>query len=162
MDSIGVERQQEWLVSGRVDYNLGDNNKIFGRVKFDRGTQPTYTDSINSAFNDFSIQPQNEGQLNYTHVFCPTVVNNFVVRYLCYSAIFGTLTPGPSLCLSWQPRIFDDGSLTALGTGSGNPGGFAQGFGFPQGRNVTQWGSSMTSQSRGGSMDSRWELTSVE
>src|SRR5580704_451627 len=69
---------KEWLLSGRVDYNLGDNDKIFGRVRFDRGTQPTYTDSINSAFNDFSIQPQNEGQLNYTHVFSPTVVNNFV------------------------------------------------------------------------------------
>ncbi len=90
---------KEWLLSGRVDYNLGDNDKIFGRVRFDRGTQPTYTDSINSAFNDFSIQPQNEGQLNYTHVFSPTVVNNFVGSVLWYSAIFGTLNPGPSLSI---------------------------------------------------------------
>src|SRR5271170_3024189 len=36
---------KEWLLSGRVDYNFNDNNKIFGRVKFDRGTQPTYTDA---------------------------------------------------------------------------------------------------------------------
>ena len=130
---------KEWLLSGRVDYNLGDNDKIFGRVKFDRGTQPTYTDSINPVFDDFSIQPQNEGQLNYTHIFSPNVVNNFIGSVLYYSAIFGTLSPGPSLALFPGNLAFSDGSLTALGTGSGNPGGFAQGFGYPQGRKVTQW-----------------------
>ncbi|MGA7853390.1 MAG: carboxypeptidase regulatory-like domain-containing protein [Candidatus Acidiferrales bacterium] len=130
---------KEWLISGRVDYNLSDNDKIFGRVKFDRGTQPTYTDSINPVFDDFSIQPQNEGQLNYTHIFSPNVVNNFIGSVLYYSAIFGTLSPGPSLALFPGNLAFSDGSLTALGTGSGNPGGFAQGFGYPQGRNVTQW-----------------------
>jgi hypothetical protein len=130
---------KEWLLSGRVDYNLGPNDKIFGRVKFDRGVQPTYTDSINPVFNDFSNQPQDEGQLNYTHVFSPTVVNNFIGSVLYYSAIFGTLAPGPSLALFPGNLAFSDGSLTALGTGSGNPGGFAQGFLYPQGRNVTQW-----------------------
>jgi hypothetical protein len=130
---------KEWLVSGRVDYNFDDNNKIFGRVKFDRGTQPTYTDSINPVFDDFSIQPQDEGQLNYTHIFSPNVVNNFIGSVLYYSAIFGTLSPGPSLALFPGNLAFSDGSMTALGTGSGNPGGFAQGFLYPQGRNVTQW-----------------------
>jgi hypothetical protein len=130
---------KEWLLSGRVDYNLGPNDKIFGRVKFDRGVQPTYTDSISPVFNDFSTQPQDEGQLNYTHVFSPTVVNNFIFSTLYYSAIFGTLAPGPSLALFPGNLAFADGSLTALGTGSGNPGGFAQGFLYPQGRNVTQW-----------------------
>src|SRR5271155_4292768 len=37
----------EWLLTARLDYNFNDNNKVFGRVKFDRGTQPTYTDPIN-------------------------------------------------------------------------------------------------------------------
>jgi hypothetical protein len=132
---------KEWLVSGRVDYNLDENNKIFGRVKFDRGTQPTYTDSINPVFDDFSIQPQDEGQLNYTHIFSPTVVNNFIFDTLYYSAIFGTLNPGPSLGIFPGNLAFSDGSgVTALGTGSGNPGGFAQGFLYPQGRKVEQWG----------------------
>ena len=130
---------KEWLLSGRVDYNLGPNDKIFGRVKFDRGVQPTYTDSINPVFNDLSIQPQDEGQLNYTHVFSPTVVNSFIFSDLWYSAIFGSLAPGPSLALFPGNLAFSDGSLTALGTSSGNPGGFAAGFGSPQGRNVEQW-----------------------
>src|ERR1700727_600943 len=42
---------KEWLLSGRVDYNFGDNDKLFGRVRFDRGTQPTYTDPINPIFD---------------------------------------------------------------------------------------------------------------
>ncbi|MGA7920450.1 MAG: carboxypeptidase regulatory-like domain-containing protein [Candidatus Acidiferrales bacterium] len=132
---------KEWLLSGRVDVNLTENDKIFGRVKFDRGTQPTYTDSINPVFNDFSIQPQDEGQLNYTHIFSPTVVNNFIFSDLYYSAIFGNLNPGPALTLFPGNLAFlNDGTLSGLGTGSGNPGGFAAGFLYPQGRKVEQWG----------------------
>ncbi len=131
---------REWLLSGRVDYNFNDSNQIFGRFKVDRGVQPTYTDSINPIFNDNSIQPQNEGQLNFTHAFSPTVTNNFIGSVLWYSAIFGSTNPGPSLALFPGNLAFSDGSFTNLGTGSGNPGGFGQGFLFPQGRNVTQWG----------------------
>ncbi|MGC1130974.1 MAG: carboxypeptidase regulatory-like domain-containing protein [Candidatus Acidiferrales bacterium] len=131
---------REWLLSGRVDYSLSDTDKIFGRVKFDRGVQPTYTDSVNPVFNDNSIQPQDEGQLNYTHIFSPNVVNNFIGSVLYYSAIFGNPNPAAALALFPGNIAFVDGSsTTALGTGSGNPGGFAQGFLYPQGRNVTQW-----------------------
>jgi Carboxypeptidase regulatory-like domain/TonB-dependent Receptor Plug Domain len=131
---------KEWLLSGRVDYNLGENDKIFGRVRFDRGVQPTYTDPINSAFNNSSIQPQDEGQLNYTHIFSPTVVNNFIFSDLWYAAVFGNLSPSAALNLFPGNLEFQvDGALTPLGTGSGNPNGFAVGFQFPQGRHVEQW-----------------------
>lgn len=131
---------KEWLVSGRVDYNLGDNDKIFGRVRFDRGVQPTYTDPINPAFNNTSTQPQDEGQLNYTHIFTPTVVNNFIFSDLYYSAVFGNLNPSSALGLfPGNLEFLVDGALTPLGTGSGNPNGFAAGFQFPEGRHVEQW-----------------------
>ncbi len=129
---------KEWLLSGRVDYDLNENNKIFGRVKFDRGVQPTYTDPINPIFNVSSIQPQNEGQLNFTHVFSPTVVNSFVGSVLYYSAVFGNLNPGSALAQFPGIFNFSDGSLTNLGIGSGL-GGFESGLPFPQGRRVTQW-----------------------
>jgi len=127
---------REWLLSGRVDYEFSDKDKIFGRVKFDRGNQPTYTDPINSAFNIQSNQPQNEGQLNYTHVFSPRVVNNFVGSVLYYSALFQS--PNLSSALSTFPFILStsDTSMTPLGSGSGSDPLFAL---FPQGRNVTQW-----------------------
>ncbi|HEY0703975.1 MAG TPA: carboxypeptidase regulatory-like domain-containing protein [Candidatus Acidoferrales bacterium] len=131
---------KEWLLSGRVDVNLSENDKLFGRVRFDRGVQPTYTDPINPAFNNMSTQPQNEGQLNYTHIFSPTVVNNFIFSDLYYSAVFGNLTPGNALSLfPGNLEFLVDGALTPLGTGSGNPNGFAAGFQFPEGRHVEQW-----------------------
>jgi hypothetical protein len=131
---------KEWLLTGRVDYNLGENDKIFGRVKFDRGVQPTYADSINPAFNLSSIQPEDEGQLNYTHVFSPTVANNFVFSDLYFSTIFGDLKPGPAQQLFPGILAFDtDGSLTSIGSGSGTPNGFSANFDFPQGSRVEQW-----------------------
>ena len=130
----------EWLLSGRVDFTISDKDKLFGRVKFDRGVQPTYTDPINSTFDTFSVQPQNEGQLNWTHIFSPTIVNNFIGSVLWYQAIFGGVNSNsPALNLIPGNLAFTDGSLTNLGFGSGL-GGFANGFLFPQGRDVTQWG----------------------
>ena len=130
---------KEWLLTARIDYSFSDKDKIFGRMKFDRGTQPTYTDVINPTFNTFSIQPQNEGQLNYTHIFSPTVVNNFIGSILWYSAVFGSISSSsPALTLIPGNLAFTDGSLTNLGFGSGQ-GGYP-GFLFPQGRRVTQWG----------------------
>ena len=129
---------QEWLLSGRVDFDIDANNKIFGRTKFDRGTQPTYTDPINSVFNIHSIQPQDEGQLNYTHVFSPNVVNNIVGSVLWYSAIFQS--PNLGAATAAFPGLFfltDIGGIAPIGEGSGFDPAFSL---FPQGRNVTQWG----------------------
>lgn len=139
-DSVSAGNK-EWLLSARIDYKFSDSDQVFGRMKFDRGLQPTYTDTINPIFNTNSNQPQNEGQLNYTHIFSPTVVNNFIGSVLYYSAIFGGISPGaPALNLFPGNLAFSDGSLTNIGFGSGNPGGFGQGFLYPQGRNVTQYG----------------------
>jgi hypothetical protein len=127
---------REWLLSGRVDYAFSDRDKIFGRVKFDRGNQPTYTDPINPLFNIQSNQPQDEGQLNYTHVFSPRVVNNFVGSVLYYSALFQSPNLGNALAAFPYILSTTDSSLTPLGSGSGTFPSFAI---FPQGRNVTQW-----------------------
>ncbi|MGB8542771.1 MAG: carboxypeptidase-like regulatory domain-containing protein [Candidatus Acidiferrales bacterium] len=127
----------EWLVSGRVDWDINENNKVFGRTKFDRGTQPTYTDPVSPIFNIHSIQPQDEGQLNYTHIFSPNIVNNIVGSVLWYSAIFQS--PDLSAATAAFPGLFSltDIPLACLGEGCGDDTGFSI---FPQGRNVTQWG----------------------
>jgi len=131
---------KEWLLIGRVDYNLGENDKIYARFKTDHGLQPTYTDPINPVFDNNSSQPQYEGQLNYTHIFSPNVVNNFLGSLLWYSAIFGSQNASSALSQFPGNLWVYDSSMSALGTGSGNPNGFVAGFLFPQGRNVTQWG----------------------
>src|SRR5262249_29098591 len=127
---------QEWMVIGRVDVNLSANDKLFGRVKFDRGTQPTYADPINSAFNAVSHQPQDEGQLNYTHVFSPNVVNNFVFSDLWYSAIFQSTDVNNANSVFPEILCSADTAMSCLGAAGGE---FPNGFFFPQGRNVEQW-----------------------
>ena len=128
---------KEWLLSGRVDWNIDENNKLFGRTKFDRGTQPTYTDPVSSVFNIQSVQPQQEGQANYTHIFSPNVVNNIVGSVLYYSAIFQS--PNLSAATAQFPGLFslNDIPFACIGQGCGDDTGFSI---FPQGRNVTQWG----------------------
>jgi hypothetical protein len=132
----GANQNKEWLLDGRVDYVLSDKDKLFARVKVDRGSQPTYTDPINPAFNALSIQPEDDGQLNYTHVFSPNVVNSFVGSVLYYRAIFEN--NNQSAALGLFPGIFttNDSALTPLGTTSGD---FPFDFLFPQGRAVTQY-----------------------
>ncbi|HEY6126952.1 MAG TPA: carboxypeptidase regulatory-like domain-containing protein [Candidatus Acidoferrum sp.] len=132
----GASGNQEWLLIGRVDYSFNDNNKLFGRVKFDRGTQPTFADPINPAFNAVSHQPQDEGQLNYTHIFSPSVVNNFIFSNLYYSAIFQSTDLNKANATFPEILCSADTSLSCLGAAGGL---FPFGFFFPQGRNVEQW-----------------------
>jgi hypothetical protein len=132
----GSSGNQEWLLIGRVDYSFNENNKLFGRVKFDRGTQPTYADPINPAFNAISHQPQDEGQLNFTHIFSPTMVNNFVFSNLYYSAIFQSTNVAAANAAFPEILCSADTSMSCLGAVGGL---FPVGFFFPQGRNVEQW-----------------------
>jgi len=132
----GSSGNQEWLLIGRVDYSFSDKDKIFGRVKFDRGTQPTYADPINPAFNLISHQPQDEGQLNWTHIFSPTMANNFIFSDLWYSAVFQSANINSANSAFPEILCSADTSLSCLGAGGGL---FPFGEFFPQGRNVEQY-----------------------
>jgi hypothetical protein len=128
----------EYIIAGRVDYNMSNNDKIFGRLRFDRGLQPTYTDIVNpTLWNATSNQPQDEGQLNWTHTFSPTILNQFVGSVSYYSAFFtdpnqaaATAAFGDGAGHGYAYLDFDTSAFSFLG---GNN------FAFPQGRNVTQY-----------------------
>ncbi|MBA3916773.1 MAG: carboxypeptidase regulatory-like domain-containing protein, partial [Acidobacteriales bacterium] len=60
--STAGQLSTEWILSGRVDLNVGNSDKLFFRYRRDQGTQPTYTDPVSPIFNAISQQPQNEGQ----------------------------------------------------------------------------------------------------
>jgi len=120
---------REWILAGNVEFHPTDTDRINTRVRFDRGLQPTYTDPINSAFTMTSNQPQDEGQLNWNHIFSPTKTNQLILSGMYYSAIFG---PQATAAQSVFP-----GSLIDLDTNSwAYVGGID--FVFPQGRNVSQ------------------------
>jgi Carboxypeptidase regulatory-like domain len=130
----GVNHNKEWLLTERIDYNISNSDKLFGRFKADHGEQPTSTDLINPAiFSTKSNQPEYEGQINETHIFSSTMVNNFILSGLWYTAIF-LPDSGQAAVLAangYSTLQFNTGLLSSLG-GSNNGD-----FNFPQGRNST-------------------------
>lgn len=119
----------EWILSGRLDQNIGSNDKAFVRFRMDRGNQATQTDPINAAYNATSSQPAYDGQLQETHVFGSGATNQFIAAGSYYRAIFA------------QNEQAVQG--TGLPFGFYFPGAQFTDFGFayryPQGRNVTQY-----------------------
>jgi hypothetical protein len=118
----------EFIVSGRIDYNLSDNDHLWWRVRLDHGTQATYADPINSAFNAASYQPAYDGQGQWNHVFSPNVTNQFIYAGSYYRAIFTQNNPS---IFPYETDGADFGyQLTQVGGAA---------ISFPQGRNVTQY-----------------------
>jgi len=134
--NLNIER----LMSIRGDYNITANDRLSARYWQDRGTQPTFTDPINKAFNALSVQPQDAGQLTETHIFNSRLINQLILGGFYYGAVFGVanlaasvavfptevggLHQGGNNCTSY------DGLLSCMG------GEFSR---IPSGRNVGQY-----------------------
>ena len=129
----------EWLYTQRIDWNINDKHKIYGRYKMDRGTQPTSTSFIDPLFSALSIQPEYEGQFNDSYVISPTQTNVFVAAANWYSAYFGP--PNVAASLAELPAYFNP-DVDYDGSGVNAAGGLpAEGVPYylTQGRNVTQY-----------------------
>jgi hypothetical protein len=118
----------EFLTSGRFDFNLTNNDKVFVRLQEDKGVQATYTDQINPVFNAVSTQPEYQAQASWNRAFGAKAANNLVLSAQYYSAIFTTANLAASLAALPTSVIVNDGSLTGLGGDDPD---------WPQGRNVT-------------------------
>jgi hypothetical protein len=118
----------EYLTSGRFDFNVTNNDKVFIRLQEDKGIQATFTDQINPIFNAVSNQPEYQGQASWNRAFGVKAANNLVLSAQYYSAIFTTQNLAASLAAFPTTTYFIDGSFTNLG---------GEDFVWPQGRNVT-------------------------
>lgn len=140
----GLNTNSEWLQTDRVDWKINDKQSIFFRFKTDHGRQPTFTDLIDPTLDAQSVQPQYEGQINHTYVISPTTVNNFILSFLWYSAIFGPADPAAAKSAIPVGMTFNDGGPNGAFSGSSTGafyvlGGFYEnGFQFPQGRDAGQ------------------------
>lgn len=125
----------EWILSGRVDQNIGDNDRLFGRYRMDRGLQATYTDPISSAFNATSNQPSYDGQVQWTHVISSNATNQFIGSGSWYSAKF---LQNESVADAAFPYgvFWQSGTFASMNNGLGY---FGRRWSFPQGRNITQY-----------------------
>jgi Carboxypeptidase regulatory-like domain len=126
----------EYLLAGRFDFNITNNDKFFIRLQEDKGLQATYIDPINPLFNTTSNQPEYQSQASWNHSFGTKAVNQLVASITYYSAIFNTTNRAASLA------AYPTNLLLADGTFGNSASGLALGgenFAFPQGRNVTQY-----------------------
>jgi hypothetical protein len=144
VDSEALNR--EWLVAGRVDWNISSKHIVFFRVTDDQGEQPTFVSLINPAWDQVSRQPGWTGQLNDTYSFTPALTNQFVLGGAYYSGIFEPANLGAALASS--PTEFDQGSDggTNSAAGIGQPTFFTASttlgspwVDFPGGTNNTQY-----------------------
>jgi hypothetical protein len=122
----------EDLVVLKIDHTIGPKDSIWYRFQQDTGLQAAYTDPINALFNAYSPQPQRTLVVGYTHLFSPTLVNQFNPGASWYASIF-------------EPKNFSDVQQTfpivfasasdsvPFSTIGGNNNT------YPQGRKVTQW-----------------------
>jgi hypothetical protein len=129
---------KERLQAIRVDLEASATDRMNWRYFQDRGTQPTFTDPINPAFNSLSVQPQDVGNFNETHIFSSSVVNQFIASGSYYGAIFGPADLAATTAVfpttiggnqgSGNNCTAFDGNLSCLG---------GEVYRYPQGRNVT-------------------------
>ena len=120
----------QWILTSRLDFNLSSKDTLFIHGEVDRGFQAAFTDPINPVFNMVSNQPEEQGQIGWTHVLGTNKVNSFRGTLQYYSALFNAPDLNKALQAFPTTMYFYDGSLTTLG---------GQDYYVPQGRNVTQY-----------------------
>jgi Carboxypeptidase regulatory-like domain len=120
----------EWLLTGRVDQQIGSSDRAYLHFRTDHGLQATYTDPLNPVFNAQSVQPQYEGQFNETHTFSNNAVNQFILSGSWYSAIFKPQSIAAATALMPYRLRFSGTAFYDLGRDLND---------WPQGRNVTQY-----------------------
>ncbi|HEY4048136.1 MAG TPA: carboxypeptidase regulatory-like domain-containing protein [Acidobacteriaceae bacterium] len=134
----------ESYVSGRVDYNISDKQKVYFRVSRDWGVQASGTSPISPLFNQQSNQPWTIPQVNYTYTITPTLVNNFIASGNWYSTIFGPPSFAKAQAAFPAGFTFNDGgangSSSPSNTNSSNSGGAFANIAavFPYGRRGQQ------------------------
>lgn len=126
--TFGLSNQtHDLFMKYRVDHDINETNRVWYAFEWEKGVQATYTDAVNPVFNAFSTQPQNGLSVGYTHVFSPTLVNEFNPGYYWYSALFQP-TSFPA-ALKASPFEFS-GPFTPI---------YGDARDWPQGRNVLDW-----------------------
>jgi hypothetical protein len=118
----------ESLVSGRMDWNIRTTDRAFFLLQYDHGDQASYTDPISPLFNFDSQQPWWQSQLNETHSFGPSAVNQLLVAGTWFGPIFKLRNPLQSL--SAFPTVLTLPVFTPLG---------GEDSFLPAGENITRY-----------------------
>ena len=115
LTSIASNMTHDWLVAGRVDWNIGNNDRMFTRIQKEHGLQASVTDPINPIFNAQSDQPEYQGQFQWTHAFAGNAVNQFIGSGQWYSAVFDNVNRTATLAAFPTLLNFANGAFQTLG-----------------------------------------------
>jgi Carboxypeptidase regulatory-like domain len=122
----------ENLIVVKIDHTINAGNSVWYRFQQDTGLQAAFTDPINPLFNSYSPQPQRTLVLGYTHIFSPTLVNQFNPGASWYASVF---EPNNfAQVIPTFPIVLAGGTANAPFTTVGGNNNT-----YPQGRKVTQW-----------------------
>lgn len=105
----------EYLLGGRLDFNLGEKDKLFVRVHEDQGLLAIYTDKVSPLFNAQSNEPIYQGQISETHVISPRAVNLVIFSAKYLSAVFQQPNPAAALAAFPTTVAFGDGTFSNMG-----------------------------------------------
>jgi Carboxypeptidase regulatory-like domain len=76
------------LVSGRLDWNMAKNDRMFFRLQYDRGRLPGWTDPISPVFDASFNKPCWQGQIMETHTFSASAASQFLFAGSYVAGIF--------------------------------------------------------------------------
>ena len=137
----------EWLLAFRIDQIVSPKDQVFLHIFTDHGVQATSTNTINSAFNQSSPQPEWQGQLNETHTFGSRAVNQFLGAFQWSGILFGPANYASALAAFPTELEFSGTSFTTLGQNQSNPVGrhitqyqFMDDFSITQGKHTLKAG----------------------
>jgi hypothetical protein len=121
----------ESLISGRVDWNAANKDRVFLLVQYDHGIN-SFVDPISPLFNIETDQPWWQGQLVQTHTLGVSAANQFVLSGWWRSAIFEPKNLAQTQA-AFPTRLgwCDGGSCSFNNLGLS--------LGAPVGSNNTQW-----------------------
>ena len=126
----------EWLMTARVDQNIGNRDRAFIHFRTDHGLQASITDPLTPVLNAQSMQPQYEGQLQETHQVGSNAVNQFILAGSWYGAVFGPPNLAAATSLMPYDLFFAGGQFESPGSPSPGTTFYSS---WPQGRNVSQY-----------------------
>jgi hypothetical protein len=120
------------LLSGRVDWNRGPNDRVFLLTQYDHGQRATYLDPVSSVFNAYTNQPWWQGQLSEIHTISATAANQFLLAGKYMSQITSVANPAQTQAVFPTTLSWSNGPFSPVG-------GMDFMYAFPTGSKTTSY-----------------------
>jgi hypothetical protein len=124
----------ESIESGRIDWNIRQNDRVFLLLQYDHGQRAVYLDPISPAFNAYTNQRWWEGQLSETHTIDATAANQFLLAGTYISQLTSVANPAGTHAVF--PTVLTWG---AAGSPFYQLGGLDNSYAMPNGYNTTSY-----------------------